>query len=200
MQTYSHFLMTAALVRPLKRKGISVHPTALLIGSVLPDIPFALLTLTYGLYYMWSQGLSLESTHILLHDFHFFTDPVWLAAHNFFHAPFILLIIGLSGYWLRHRGWGNRLLWFAVGAGLHTVVDILTHHDDGPLLLFPFEWSYRFASPVSYWDPNHYGDIFAPLEMIFSGALLLYLLVTWWQWRSKRVALRRELEPQSDER
>jgi hypothetical protein len=106
----------------------------------------------------------------------------------------------LSGYWLRHRGWGNRLLWFAVGAGLHTVVDILTHHDDGPLLLFPFEWSYRFASPVSYWDPNHYGDIFAPLEMIFSGALLLYLLVTWWQWRSKRVARRRELEPQRDER
>jgi hypothetical protein len=202
MRTYAHFLMTAALVRPLKRRGFSVHTTAFLLGSVLPDLPFAILTLAYGLHYRQDQDLPWESIHILLHEIHFFTDPVWLAAHNFFHAPFILLAIGLIGYWLRHHywEWGNRLLWFAAGAGLHTAVDIFTHHDDGPLILFPFEWTYRFQSPVSYWDPNHYGDIVGPLETVFSVFIFVYLLAQWWQARRKRRVVRRELEPQHEER
>jgi len=202
MRTYTHFLMTAVLVPPLKRRGIAVHTTAFLLGSVLPDVPFGILTLAYGLHYVWVQGLPWETVHILLHDLHFFTDPVWLVAHNFLHAPFILLIMGLVGYLWRHRHWewGNRLIWFAAGAGLHTVVDIFTHHDDGPLVFFPFDWTYRFPSPVSYWDPNHFGDIVTPLERGLSAVLLLYLLTKWWQARAKRAARRRQLEPQHEER
>jgi membrane-bound metal-dependent hydrolase YbcI (DUF457 family) len=141
MRTYSHLLVTAVLARPLKRRGISVHTPAFLTGSVLPDIPFALLTAIYGLRYQWQQDISWQRTHVLLHDIHFFKDPVWVIGHNLFHAPLILLAIGLLGYWLHRRGWawGKRIFWLAAGAGLHTAVDTLTHYDDGPLLLFPFD-------------------------------------------------------------
>ncbi|MEZ4675136.1 MAG: hypothetical protein R2932_12925 [Caldilineaceae bacterium] len=32
----------------------------------------------------------------------------------------------------------------------HTAIDIPLHYDDGPLLLFPFDWKTRFHSPVSH--------------------------------------------------
>ena len=58
---------------------------------------------------------------------------------------------------------------------LHSVVDVLTHHDDGPLLFFPFSWTIRFYSPISYWDPAHFGRPFAIFELVFDLVLVLYL-------------------------
>jgi hypothetical protein len=66
-----------------------------------------------------------------------------------------------------------------MGAGIHTVIDIATHVDDGPLLFFPFNWSYRLQSPISYWDPEHYGLIFAPLEHLLDVALIFILVRRW---------------------
>ena len=77
----------------------------------------------------------------------------------------------------------SDLLWFALGCGLHSCVDILTHYDDGPLLFFPFNWRYRFASPISYWDPRHYANIIAPLEHLMDLFFIGYLVA---QWRRKR--------------
>lgn len=71
------------------------------------------------------------------------------------------------------------MLWFALGAGLHSAIDILTHAGDGPLLLFPLNWTYRFSSPVSYWDPEYYGRIFAPIEHVLDVVLLIYIFVNW---------------------
>jgi hypothetical protein len=37
------------------------------------------------------------------------------------------------------------------------------HHDDGHRHLFPLlDW--RFESPISYWDPAHYGKVFGPAD------------------------------------
>lgn len=58
-------------------------------------------------------------------------------------------------------------------------MDVLTHHDDGPLILFPFDWSTRFASPVSYWDRRYHGAVFARLELVLDVALVGYLVVPW---------------------
>ena len=82
--------------------------------------------------------------------------------------------------------WGEGLFWFGVACTIHTVIDILVHHNDGPLLLFPFEWNLRFMSPVSYWDRDYYGIPFT----IFEHALLIVMLVMlargWWQRRRAR--------------
>jgi hypothetical protein len=185
VQTQSHLLINAALDGPLRRYRIDVHTAAFLTGGVLPDVPFLLLTLGYGAYYWWIDPIKPDQTAMsvmeYMHFDQFYRDPAWIVPHNFFHAPFILGVIGVVGWWLRKRNrrWGRWLLWFALGAGLHTVIDILTHTSDGPLVFFPFNWNYRFPSPVSYWEGDT-GRIFAVLELALDAVLLFYLLRRWW--------------------
>ena len=194
MQTYSHLLITGALSAPLIRRGYAVNASAFLLGAVLPDIAFLVLTLLGGAYYTWFSSVPTgESPMVYMHMTLFFTDPLWIAAHNMLHAPLILATLGLAGYWLARARQTSRasagtfLLWFALGALLHTTIDIFTHAGDGPVLLFPLNWTLRFNSPVSYWDPQHYGLIFAPIEHLLDAALLVYLFVLW---RRKRATTR----------
>lgn len=188
MQTQSHLLINAALNLPLRRRGIDVYMPAFLTGAVLPDVPFLLLTLGYGAYYQWIDPIAPDQTATsvmeYMHFEQFFEDPAWIVPHNFFHVPFILGVIGVVGWWLQRRNWrwGRWLLWFAIGAGLHSVIDILTHTSDGPLLFFPFNWTYRFHSPISYWEGQG-GRIFTVLELILDVVLLIYLIRTWWKGR-----------------
>ncbi|MGB5050775.1 MAG: hypothetical protein WBO46_17660, partial [Caldilineaceae bacterium] len=101
--------------------------------------------------------------------------------------PFILAGIFIVGLLLQRQGkaLGNWLVWFALAAAFHTAVDILTHHHDGPLLFFPFDFHTRFASPVSYWDPDHYGRIFQPIEIALDLLLIGYFAVGWWRKRQQ---------------
>ena len=188
MQTQSHLLMTAALRIPLQRRGIDVHTTAFLLGSFLPDIPLFVLSLIFGVFSAVAEGGMMSGPAMAEYDRLFFTDPLWIVPHNFFHAPLILAGIFVIGLLLQRRGskWGNWLVWFALAAALHTGIDILTHHNDGPLLFFPFDFHTRFASPLSYWDPDHYGRIFARFEMAFDLLLMGYLLVGWWRRRRQQ--------------
>ena len=182
MQTYSHLIITAALNRPLKRRGYAVHSPAFLLGAVVPDLPFILLTALGEIYYRWMAPVPTgESPMTYMHFTLYFTDPLWISAHNFFHAPLVLLGIGLAGYVgvRQEKKWGTVLVWFALGAGLHSLIDIFTHAGDGPLLLFPINWHIRFNSPVSYWDPRHFGLIFAPLEHLLDLVILFYWAHTW---------------------
>jgi hypothetical protein len=73
----------------------------------------------------------------------------------------------------------------ALGASglLHVVIDFLVHHDDARRHLWPLS-DYVFVSPVSYWDPAHYGLIFAPLEVV----VCLVLSVVLWRRFPGRVA------------
>lgn len=182
MQTYSHALVNGVLAAPLKRRGWEVNIVAFVLGGVLPDMPFFLLTLMGEVYFRLIGGTPTgESPMVYMHMTLYFTDQLWITAHNFLHAPLILLPIGLLGYsaMKNQRRWGAFLLWFALGAGLHSLIDVFTHADDGPVLFFPLNWSYRFNSPVSYWDPEHYGLFFAPLEHLLDLVLIFVLVRTW---------------------
>ena len=69
---------------------------------------------------------------------------------------------------VRSAAWWRALL---ASMMLHAVADLLTHHDDAHRHLWPLgDW--RFASPVSYWDPRHHGLWFAPVECAAAIALL----------------------------
>ena len=54
--------------------------------------------------------------------------------------------------------------------------DFLLHHNDGHRHFLPFS-DFRFVSPVSYWDPRHYGGIVAPLEALLAVGACGWLLV-----------------------
>lgn len=195
MQTYSHFLMTAVAGDVLKKRGVEIRTRAFVLGSFMPDVPLYLLGAGYIAWAFWlapALGLApAPDEHIFGDTFDalYFTNPFWMASHNFLHAPLILLTLGAVGVWAMRRGhaWGASLLWFALGCGLHSIVDILTHYDDGPLVFFPIDWSYRFQAPISYWDSRHGAQLFRPFERTLDVLCVLYLIWAWWQGRKLKV-------------
>ncbi|MEZ4863055.1 MAG: hypothetical protein R3C14_17175 [Caldilineaceae bacterium] len=214
MQTYTHYVMTAVLNRQLKHrgaKGAHLHHHAneseerrlpplasrwLMIGSIMPDIPLILLSVgAMILDLLAGNRMDPGNEHEAIHSYTgylfrvaFFHDPWVQTAHNLFHAPFLIILYVAVGYWAWRQGrrWGAGLFWFGLACALHTAVDIPLHHDDGPLVFFPFDWQTRFMSPVSYWDPRYHGRPFAIFEHLLLLGMLFYLAVTWWQQRRKR--------------
>ena len=167
--------MTAALRRAWKHQPPPA--SAFLLGSVAPDIALYLLSLGGALHFRYLLGWSAEATWRHLFDTLYFHNPFWIAAHNLLHSPTVLIIALVllwraQGLWEAPRRW---LRWFLAACLLHSIVDVLTHVDDGPLLLFPFEWTIRFESPVSYWDSRHYGTQFAVFELTLDVLLIAYL-------------------------
>jgi hypothetical protein len=67
---------------------------------------------------------------------------------------------------------------------LHGLFDLPLHHDDGHRHLFPIS-NWRFSSPISYWDPNHYGQIFGLFEavLVIVGGVILFRDHTSKVWR-----------------
>jgi len=181
MRTYSHFLLTAVIGDRLKHR-MPVHTKALLLGAVLPDVPLLLLTLGYMAYRRWLDPLQLhEPIYGPRYDALYFHSPVWIAAHNVLHAPLLITLMTAVGYlgWRRRTAWGFAWLWFGIGCGLHSLTDILTHHSDGPLLLFPLDWTCRLWSPISYWDSRYHGDAVALVERLLDLCMLGYFTIGW---------------------
>lgn len=193
MQTYSHVLMAALAQNKLKKRGVSVHTKAILLGSFMPDVPLTLLTIGFFIYHRWLfPPPGNEFLFGPQYDNLYFYDPLWISSHSLFHSPLMIawwLMLGYVG--LRHqKKWGRILFWFAIGCAAHSLVDILTHYDDGPLLFYPFDWTTRFSSPVSYWDPAHYGQWFAPVEHGLGLGIIIYFVAQsrWGQWGRTKVA------------
>jgi hypothetical protein len=63
---------------------------------------------------------------------------------------------------------------FAGAALLHSSIDFLCHRDDAHMQFWPIT-RWKFVSPVSYWDGNHYGRYFNILETLL-GLLMAGLL------------------------
>ena len=62
---------------------------------------------------------------------------------------------------------------------LHLGLDFAFHHDDGRAHFWPLS-NWIFESPVSYWDPNHYGTIVGAIEVAVS---LLCCGILWQRFR-----------------
>ncbi len=171
-----------------------MQPRTVMFASLLPDVPLFILTMWYFLRYEVDFGPRYDTL--------FYNDPLWVITHNLFHGPLVIAAIALVGALLYrrnaddHRGArrGAWLLSFAFGTGLHSFVDIFTHHADGPLLLFPFNWSLRYVSPVSYWDPNHFGRIVAPIDLGLTLIASIYLVVRSIRLRRRAALLNEQLQ------
>jgi membrane-bound metal-dependent hydrolase YbcI (DUF457 family) len=175
MNTPSHFLITAALDKSLPR--VPIVKSAFLFGSIAPDLPLWFLSIFSIGYYHLIQGWSLAETSNFVFDELFFHDPIWIISHNFLHSP-LLLAVAFGYLWRSRRNIGSAkrwLFWFVIACLIHAAIDVLTHNGDGPLLLFPLEWTLRFHSPVSYWNPLYYGREFARFELGLDVVLLVYL-------------------------
>ncbi len=174
----------------------AVGTNALLFGSIAPDLALILLTIYFVIVDLLAGrslapgGDSGQSSVGILFDDLFFNDPGVIFAHNLFHAPILTVSYMVVGYltWRSGRKWGAALFWFGLGCTLHTLIDIPTHYNDGPLIFFPFDWETRFYSPISYWDPARGGIWFAIFEHVLVLIMLLVLIRGWLQQRRIRQA------------
>ena len=172
MNTPSHLIMTLALGR-VSNVTEKKFKAALFWGAILPDIPLYLLASGGMLYYSFFQSWTLSSAAQHIFGSLYFENIWWISLHNFLHAPLMLFILMLSlRYWGKAKKQG---MYFLLACAFHSLVDILTHVDDGPVVFFPLEYSYRFHSAVSYWDPKYYGREFSLFELMLNLFLLIYL-------------------------
>lgn len=163
--------------------GGSFPASAVLLGSIAPDIPLYLLSAGSAAWFRFWEGRPWSEVGRHMYGYLFYNDPVWITLHNFLHSPLVLVValavtfFAIGGAEFFHSWW----TWFFASCLLHTIFDIPVHHDDGPLVFWPLNWNYRFASPISYWDPSHYGRILIPLELTLAIFLAVRLVYQWFR-------------------
>jgi len=180
MMTQTHFLVAAALLcrpeRPARQNA------AVLAGAFAPDAAI------YALF-VWSKIAGIPER--LLWDEVYFAEPMTTFTAIGNSAPLYALIailgialvrpasVELAGpHGATPAGFGrflapghtNVALLFALAALTHLAGDLPVHVGDAHPHFWPLtDW--RFVSPVSYWDPRHFGTQFSLLEAAL-GVLL----------------------------
>lgn len=131
------------------------------LGAVAPDLPMLLF---YGV-----EKLVLATPeHVIWMEAYF--TPSWQAVFDSVHSFPVIAVAACLAWW---RG-SSKAVSFFCSMALHSAGDFLLHHDDAHRHFFPFS-DWRFESPVSYWDPRHYGNLVAPIEslVVIAGSLWL---------------------------
>ena len=184
MNSQTHIIMGAWLTG----KKVPMLAWAGALGGILPDLPM----------YVIIGGLRLQGNSLgrIFDEFYFM--HWWQVAnavgHNFILWGILSLISALmlvkSGNFKQAFSKASLAAWIfalSLSAFIHSVIDFLCHRDDAHMHLWPLtEW--RFRSPVSYWDPNHYGQWFS----LFEAGLGVLLAILLYQ-RYKNIGLRAAL-------
>ncbi|MFY0681174.1 MAG: hypothetical protein JXR13_11410 [Thalassovita sp.] len=165
MFTQTHLLIGAALfARPQK----GAFALAGLAGAVVPDMD------VWAMFII--ERLNGASGCEVFH-YRYWQAP-WTTLQSTLNA--IPLYVGLLAF-----AWVARLVasqtyklffalvaTFALSSFLHVTIDFMLHHDDARRQLLPFsDWVFR--SPVSYWDPNYHGRVFAIFEIGLAATLFV---------------------------
>ncbi len=186
MKTPTHGLAGYAVARALGWTGVKCRHTVL--GAVIPDVPVVMAGAIAAAKTVLETG-SFEFAHFKAQmDRLYFLDPVLVFGHNFLHAPLNLaLLAALAAIFLDARQ-RSPVLAFLAGAASHSIIDILSHVEDGPLLFWPLDSQIRFAGPFSHWEMGRGGIVMTLAEC---GLCLGALFVA----RAKRLPLRRAKRP-----
>ena len=155
MNTVTHLtLALATLARDNKAyidDAFNKKLTGISVGALLPDIP---------MFFLYAYEVIIGTSQRVIWDEKYFS-PLWQNTIDIFNSIPLFIIILLLSVW-RKVVW---LQFFCYAALLHIVFDLPLHHDDGHRHFFPFsDWT--FSSPVSYWDPAHYGHYWSVIELL----------------------------------
>ena len=157
VQTPSHVAISLFLWRKVPDWKQTV---CVVFGAVLPD-------LNMFLFYAYQKIIGSSESDIwgtLYFEEH------WQLFFDCFNAiPIYLAVVGIA-YWR-----GNRLLLLVASSALvHVLCDLPLHNDDAHRHFLPFS-QWRFVSPVSYWDPKHFGLVAAGVEFVSAFAICCYV-------------------------
>ena len=165
MNTPAHVMVNLLLLTRGREKRLDQRRCgAIVAGALLPDLAMI------G-FYGWQLLRGTAEAQIWSVEYY---RPFWQAWFDSFNSiPLVALALLIC--WFARR---PLLLVFFASMMLHLLCDLPVHHDDGHRHFFPFS-DWRFISPVSYWDPAHYGRWFSLFE--FS---LVLAAGAWMAWRS----------------
>jgi len=166
MNTPAHAILNLVVFR---HHQTNISPV--LLGAILPDSPM------FAFYFIEKFVRNLPEKTIWTQSYY---NPFWQSFFDIFNSFPIILFLFVIALWLKN----NWLQLLSKSMALHGLFDLPFHHDDGHRHFFPLS-DWRFSSPVSYWDPNHYGQIFGICEalLVIVGSTILFRSHTSKVWR-----------------
>jgi hypothetical protein len=167
MNTPTHIVVNGFL---LGRARFARCAWPITFGALLPDSPI----LAFYLYERFWKHLA-EST--IWSQAYFL--PQWQALFDAFHS---LPLIGFAALVALRRK-SNRLLACSASMALHVALDLPFHNEDAHGHFWPLT-SWRFRSPLSYWDPSHHGRWIAAIEftVALASCIVLWRRGGTWRW------------------
>ncbi|MEQ9672433.1 hypothetical protein [Coleofasciculus sp. G2-EDA-02] len=149
MNTPAHIMINMLC---LGRQDTANILTPVVVGAFLPDAPMFI-------FYFVEKVIKGTPEGIIWREAYYKEN--WQNFIDIFNSiPLIIFGLVFTG-WL-----GSKIgIIFFSSMFLHIVGDFPLHHNDAHRHFFPFS-NWRFQSPVSYWDPNHYGTIVTILEIL----------------------------------
>ena len=166
MMTQTHLLVAAAMFCKPARKRRNL---AVVTGALLPDL---------AIFILFGFALLTGIPQSELWQETYWSEPwqTFVTIGN--SAPLYLALLG-AGLILAapkdgRPAWQSLPALLALAALTHLAGDFPFHNDDAHIHFWPMtEW--RFHSPVSYWDPTHYGRWVGLIEGLLSLALIFAL-------------------------
>lgn len=163
MNTPAHVIVNLLV---LSRNKNTKTVGSIVIGSILSDIPMFL-------FYGWVKFVQKLPESKIWSEAYYYGN--W---QNFFDL-FNSLPLFIVGYLIAKQRKSNWFCFFFASLMLHVAGDFLLHNDDAHRHFFPIS-DWRFQSPVSYWNPDHFGHIIGPIEAVIV-ILGIMVLVKWFK-------------------
>ena len=149
MKTPSHAIINLAILGSNQHSELNL---LIVTGGILPDIPIFL-------FYFWAKYIARLPEATIWSKAYY--EPVVQNIVALFHSIPLAAIGWLIACYF---GWQSVQILF-ISIILHSLGDLPVHNDDAHRHFYPFS-NYRFISPFSYWDRNHYGSIVSFIEML----------------------------------
>jgi len=167
MNTPAHVAFNALV---LGRGRFQPHWLAITAGALLPDLPMV------GFYLLERVGRGTPE-RVIWGQLYF--DPGWQSLFDAFNSLPLIALAALFAW----RAGATQALAFLASMALHCLADLPLHREDAHAHFWPLT-SWRFLSPVSYWDPRHGGAFFlaSELALLLAAPFVLRRRSRAWGW------------------
>lgn len=173
MNTQTHILMGALLFG----RKVSRTAWAGALGGIAPDVPMLAIV---GILRMSGYGFGDIFGRL-------YWENWWQVSNAIGHNFLIWSAVFAGSLWLARRpealpdGRAAIVAAFSGSALLHSAIDFICHREDAHMQFWPLT-RWKFVSPVSYWDPAHFGREFGLFEAGLGMVMAVALFRIWRKW------------------